>query len=196
MSRTGVAVVALTILVGACNSDGGGPNGDGGLAGAAEGAVDANAGGGDGGSGAAACVAAGGQCVQGVAYCAKVGPGANPGSCLDVGPAMLCCAVNADAGCSEIEASSYDQTCTGDSDCVTVSVGDPCMECVFACGENVGAINASAMAQYKADVAKTPAAVAACGCPLYLHPSKCCRSGQCHADSECLSPDPGDAGAE
>ena len=137
----------------------------------------------------AACVAAGGQCVSGVAFCANVGPGASPGSCLDVGPAMLCCAVNPDAGCTEIQASSYDQTCTRDSDCVAVSVGNACEECVFACGANVGAINAGAMAQYRVDVAKTPAGVAVCGCPEEAVTAPCCRNGQCHADNECVSAD-------
>ena len=143
-----------------------------------------------------ACVTAGGQCVQGVAYCAMVGPGATPGSCLDVGPTMLCCALNADAGCAEIQASSYDQSCANDSDCVTVNVGDPCEACVFACGENVSAINASAMARYKADVDKTPAAVALCGCPAFLRPPPCCRGGQCHADNECVPLDGSTDGAD
>ena len=116
-------------------------------------------------SGAAACVAAGGQCVQGVAFCANVGLGATSKSCLDVGPSMLCCAVDSDAGCTEIQASSYDQSCKGDSDCVTVSVGNACAECIFACGENVSAISIGAMAQYTADVDKTPAGAAECGCP-------------------------------
>jgi hypothetical protein len=99
-------------------------------------------------SGAAACEAAGGQCVAGVAFCANVGPGATAASCLDVRRDMLCCALNEDAGCTEIQASSYDQSCKSDSDCVKVDVGNACVACVFACGQNVGAINAGAMAQY------------------------------------------------
>jgi hypothetical protein len=145
--------------------------------------------------GAAACAAAGGQCVQGVAFCANVGPGAAAGSCLDVGPGTLCCAVNADAGCTEIEASSYDQTCTSDSDCVVVDVGNACEVCVFACGENRGAINVGAMAQYTADVSKTAAGFPACeGCPPEPMISPCCRGGQCHAGGGC-SPLDGSTGA-
>jgi hypothetical protein len=148
-----------------------------------------------GSGGAAACVAAGGQCVTGVAFCASVGTGATPASCLDISSDMLCCAVNEDAGCTEIQASSYDQSCKTDSDCVTVNVGNACAECVFACAENVGAINAGAMAQYNADVAKTPAGVASCNCPSEGIVVSCCRSGQCHADNECSSLD-GSAAAD
>jgi len=152
-------------------------------------------------SGPAACVAAGGHCVAGVAFCANVGPGATPKDCLNVGPGgMLCCAVNDDAGCTEIQASSYDQSCKSDSDCAMVSVGNACAECIFACGENVGAINVGALAQYMADVDKTPAGAASCGCPNFPRRPPCCRGGQCHADSECLSldgsTDAADASAE
>jgi hypothetical protein len=93
------------------------------------------------------------------------------------------------AGCAEIRASSYDQSCKSDSDCAMVNVGNACVECVFACGEHVGAINVGALAQYMADVDKTPAGAALCGCGLVLRPPLCCRSGQCHADNECLSLD-------
>jgi hypothetical protein len=106
-----------------------------------------------------------------------------------VGPTILCCAANADAGCTEIQASGYDQSCANDSDCVTVNVGDPCEACVFGCGENVGAISASAMSKYAADVANTPAAFAACGCPSEQVHAACCRGGQCHADNLCVSLD-------
>jgi hypothetical protein len=191
----GVSVpMALALLAFACSpSSGGGV--DGGTGDGNSAPTDATGGSEGGASGSAACVGAGGQCVQGVGYCANVGPGANPGSCLEVGPTMLCCAVNADAGCStEIRASTYDQTCMSDSDCVAVSVGDPCEECVFACGANSGAINAGAMAQYRADVANTPAGVASCGCPSEQLMAPCCRSGQCHADNECMSLD-GSTGA-
>jgi hypothetical protein len=140
-------------------------------------------------SGLAACRAAGGECVEGVGYCAMVGPGATPGSCLDQGPSTLCCAVSADAGCTQIQASSYDQSCASDSDCLAVSVGDPCMACVFGCHVNVGAISVNATAPYLADVKKTPASVALCGCPSIEPTPVCCRGGKCHADSECLPAD-------
>ena len=101
---------------------------------------------------------------------------------------MLCCATNPEAKCSVvIQASSYDQTCMSDSDCVKINVGNPCEECVFACEGSIGAINVGAMAQYTADVGKTAARVAGCGCPeetSYVIRA-CCRAGQCHADNEC-----------
>jgi hypothetical protein len=140
-------------------------------------------------SGPAACAAAGGHCVEGVAFCANVGPGATPKDCLAVGQSMLCCAVNEDAGCTEIQAASYDQSCATDSDCVEISVGNACYECVFSCYVTVGAINAGAMAQYRADVDKTPAGAALCGCPVFLRQPPCCRDGQCHSDNECMSVD-------
>jgi formylglycine-generating enzyme required for sulfatase activity len=90
-----------------------------------------------------------------------------------------------DAGCTEIAASSYDQSCKSDSDCVLVHVGSACGGCVFACGQNVGAVNAAATAQYIADVAKTPAGVGYCFCRFEAVPAPCCRDGQCHADDEC-----------
>ncbi len=148
--------------------------------------------------GAAACMAAGGQCIAGAGadFCANVGPGATAASCHDVSWDMLCCAVDEDAGCTEIEASSYDESCKSDSDCVTVNVGSTCSACVFACGQNVGAINAGAMAQYTADVAKTPAGAIPCFCPTGGLGVPCCRSGQCHAGNECSSLDGSTADAE
>jgi len=52
-------------------------------------------------------------------------------------------AKNADAGCTEIQASNYDQSCKTDSDCVMVPVGNTCTGCIFACGFNVGAARSS-----------------------------------------------------
>jgi formylglycine-generating enzyme required for sulfatase activity len=195
----GVSVGAATgLLIGSSGLPSSGVNGSGG-----SGAVSVAG----ASSGAAACVAAGGQCVAGVGFCANVGPGATPASCLDVSIDMLCCSVNEDAGCTEIEASSYDQSCKTDSECVTVSVGNACDECVFACVQSVGAINAGAMLEYNADVAKTPAGVALsvgqCNCPLERVLAPCCRGGQCHVDLECSNglmatdagPIGGDAGA-
>ena len=77
---------------------------------------------GDDASGAAACAAAGGQCEVG-AVCEEVAPGAcGPGGsvcCLHV----LCAD---DAKVQLIQASDYDQSCTVDSDCVEVYVGNAC----------------------------------------------------------------------
>jgi sulfatase modifying factor 1 len=121
---------------------------------------------------------------------APSGSGAVTGSIVaTAGASSGMATVDEDAGCTEIAASSYDQSCKSDTDCVTVNVGNACAECVFACAENVGAINAGAMGQYTADLAKTPAGVALCNCPSEGIVVPCCRSGQCHADNECLSLD-------
>ncbi len=96
-----------------------------------------------------------------------------------------------------IQASTYDQTCKVDSDCIEIPVGNTCNASTFVCGAK-GAINVGAKAQYTADVDKTPAAGAQC---LESQPSPlppCCVAGQCQA--ECLSPaeseDAGDANSD
>jgi hypothetical protein len=80
----------------------------------------------------------------------------------------------------EISASSYDQSCTADTDCVMVSAGDYCTSTACLCGGS--AISRSALAQFNANVAKTPVASGAvegadCGCPEAFGP--CCRQGKC-----------------
>ncbi len=94
-----------------------------------------------------------------------------------------------DAGCPDVEALSYDQSCKSDSDCVTVSVGSACLSCIFSCGGDVGSISAAALTQYIADFAKTPARDSTCGCPLVRSPRipACCRSDQCQVGNECSS---------
>ena len=97
-----------------------------------------------------------------------------------------------------IHASSYDQSCTTDSDCVAVAEGNACIACGFNCANAV--INVSAQAQYRADIANTPAGSSesdpACvsGCPAEFVP--CCRAGQCRTDSTCSMPAPADAGID
>jgi hypothetical protein len=91
-------------------------------------------------------------------------------------------------GVGPILASSYDRSCTKDSDCVAVGVGDACGPCDLDCPN--AAISVGAQAMYLADVAKTPAGTSN-GCTVscageVLGP--CCRDGQCHADLECSGP--------
>jgi len=81
-----------------------------------------------------------------------------------------------------ISASNYDQSCTVDSDCVQVSAGNYCSATTCQCGGS--AINVGALAQFKADVSKTPLGSGAlmgaiCGCPC--ESGAVCRSGQCQA---------------
>src|SRR5580698_4756351 len=78
-----------------------------------------------------ACAAAGGLC--GVSACSALGPqscGAAGGTCCLDGLSADCLA---EAGSPPIVASSYDQSCDVDSDCVAIGVGDPCEPCEVLC---------------------------------------------------------------
>jgi len=101
-----------------------------------------------------------------------------------------------DANVELIQASNYDQSCTVDSDCVSIAVGDACYPCVVAC-QTGGAIHRSALSSYQSDIAKTIGAGETsgvpCECPGETLP--CCRGGICHVDFTCESP-PADASAE
>jgi hypothetical protein len=68
-----------------------------------------------------------------------------------------------------------------------ISAGD---YCVAGCLCGGSAISATALAQFNADVAKTPLGSGAvqelpCNCPAEFAP--CCRQGQCVAGSACLA---------
>ena len=135
--------------------------------------------------GAGACAAVGGQCLVG-GVCASIatdqscGPGAD--CCLDV-----ICAPDVHYDIPP-KGSSYDQSCTADSDCVAVGFGDACLVCEIGCGANA-AISKSAEAQYRSDVAKTPANGTDCGCPEELPGGPCCIGGMCQFGSQCLAAD-------
>ncbi len=84
-----------------------------------------------------------------------------------------------------IQASSFDQSCKVDSDCVAVGEGDVCYPCIVACSN--AAINVSAKGQYDSVVSNTAPTnngdTTNCNCPASFNP--CCRDGICHADLEC-----------
>jgi hypothetical protein len=106
--------------------------------------------------------------------------------CSNDPPSETCTAAN-------IHASSYDQTCQTDSDCILVVDGYACASCAVCAP--LSAINRSAISQYAADVAKIVApAKAGGGCAPCCGPVQlaCCQGGLCHADTSCSS----DAGAE
>jgi hypothetical protein len=136
-------------------------------------------------SAGALCAAAGGQCLVG-GVCASVttdqscGPGAD--CCLDV-----TCAPDVHYDIPP-KGSSYDQSCTTDSDCLAVGFGDACLVCEIGCVANA-AISKSAEAQYRSDVAKTPANGVDCGCPEELPGGPCCIGGMCQFGSQCLAAD-------
>jgi hypothetical protein len=143
------------------------------------------------------CVLAGGQCGSTCAFSISASCGAAGGSC--------CVPCQADPDVHAISASNYDRSCTLDSDCVAVGVGDPCRPCDILCAGNA-AINKSSMSQYSKDVADSPALgdSAACSCaPTTL--SVCCNAGTC--DPSCgvdgstgpvqgVDAGPGDSGVE
>jgi hypothetical protein len=116
-------------------------------------------------------------------------------------------AINEDAAACFIEATSYDQSCSVDSDCVgqvnvfsgalpneiQVTFGNFCKD-MCLCGP--GAINSKAAQQYVADVTKTPlvrGAVPYEGCYCAPAGSLCCENGLC--SSQCILYAPIDAGS-
>src|SRR4029077_4047401 len=132
--------------------------------------------------GSAACAAAGGQCgYSGDSGCTIVGPEQACNS--DQPGGSFCCAVAPDASCKDggIRASSYNQSCTIDSDCIAIAEGDSCSLCGFNCPNT--AINVRDYGHYLADIAYTPAEISgqrqACSgvCPLRSAP--CCVGGTC-----------------
>jgi hypothetical protein len=91
----------------------------------------------------------------------------------------------ADAAAQNITASSYDQTCQSDSDCVSIAVGNFCVPSANS-GCPSAAINKGALAQYQADLAKTQASACTSfgACPnAYGIP--CCQSGSCTMSGSC-----------
>jgi hypothetical protein len=89
------------------------------------------------------------------------------------------------ASCTVVLASSYDQSCTADTDCVSVGQVSVCpATCVDFCP--LWTINRNAAAQYRAaltqDVPASPPTTpgvppSVCSCPPVLFP--CCRGGRC-----------------
>jgi hypothetical protein len=97
------------------------------------------------------------------------------------------------AVCVDIDLSSYDQSCTTDSDCAVVTSGELCAN-YCPCGGST--INESQLGRYRAAVADVP--TGECGCGLAGPPS--CVSGTCQFCSMTPGNDglpacPSDAGA-
>lgn len=109
-----------------------------------------------------------------------------PSYCVDASPSQSCVA-------ADIHASSYDQTCHTDSDCLLVVEGYACAGC-SVCAP-LSAISSSAVSQYEADVTKivgpttSGGGCAPCCGPVLL---ACCQGGQCQARTSCST----DGGAE
>ena len=94
-----------------------------------------------------------------------------------------------------IMASSYDQSCQKDSDCVAGLEGNFCQAGAYGNCTNA-TINKSALAQYQADVAKTMAGVCygVYGCTSEIPP--CCDNGVCTVSGQCFDVVTGDASTD
>jgi hypothetical protein len=151
-------------------------------------------GGADSAAAASECAAAGGQC--GTSACTALGPqscGTQGETCCLDGVGAACAA---GAGLPPILASNYDQSCSVDSDCVAIGVGDPCYVCEVAC-PGAAAINQTSLATYMADTARpvgSPGVV--CNCPLYDPSSVCCSAGTCKPHCLDVPAAAGDAGGD
>jgi hypothetical protein len=113
------------------------------------------------------------------AFCCERATGAPDGSGSVCAP---------DASAQVIMASSYDQTCAVDTDCVRVSQGNACDPCDFSCPN--ATIGSGALTKYTSDTSNLPAvlAVAHGACPeaCVSAGGPCCRGGQCVMGSQCL----------
>jgi formylglycine-generating enzyme required for sulfatase activity len=105
-------------------------------------------------------------------------------------------AVESDAAPScMISVSNYDQSCNVDSDCVGVTPGNYCgSNPTCNCGGFTDAINASALGQFNADLAKTPSGPqVTCPCPMSVEPPGtisivCCKNSTCGVCTTVLAP--------
>jgi hypothetical protein len=89
---------------------------------------------------------------------------------------------NVNQDCPILSPLRYDQSCTLASDCIAVGLGDSCLTCDIDCPN--WAINQSAMAQYRSDVAASPANGTNCSCPA-SPAGPCCVRGTCQLGSQC-----------
>ena len=137
---------------------------------------------------ASACIAAGGFCASGDFSC-SVGPqdcGFSGGFCC-VGNPPDAATTCTEANVKLIQASDYDQSCKVDTDCRQIAVGNACVPCAFGCPLG-GAISVSGLAQYRSDIANTPAVGQ--GCPLIPCETtmfSCCLGGKCQLASQCAN---------
>jgi hypothetical protein len=133
---------------------------------------------------ASTCVAEGGLCAAASTACgAIISSACGPSEVCCVGPCMV------DGNEVVIRASSYDQSCSTDSDCIAIATGGTCLPCIILCATTTAAINRAAQPEYMADISGTLAAAAhggGCGCPAGGLGEACCRGGMCSTD--CVAP--------
>ena len=90
----------------------------------------------------------------------------------------------ADGDLQRIAASSYDQSCQIDSDCVPVAETNFCGNMAICPN---AAINKNALSQYESDIAKTTVGMCfvSSSCPFSAGVGPCCRAGMCRMGLEC-----------
>jgi hypothetical protein len=135
----------------------------------------------------AAMAASGGGCSR------SINPGGGPGDGAAMNPDVTATIFggesdggdsDAGAGCTDIQASNYDLSCTSDTDCAIVGgFGNSCIVCLNCAG---AAINKASEGQYWIDQRKATAGLLPCVCPT--SPSSCCVRGVCQVGDLCESP--------
>jgi hypothetical protein len=152
MGRTGGAIAVLAIVVGACSSGSSGPKPP-----------------------VVACRSAN-DCFQTAVNSDEV----SAFCCLDGicafgdSPSLVDCT---DANVQLIQASSYDQTCTTNADCVEVAEGNACYPGFGQCP--MATINVGAQAQYNNDLSGTNANICRTLGDCVFTPAPCCIGGRC-----------------
>lgn len=123
--------------------------------------------------------------------CLAAAPESDAGDDAAISKAGTCSAANA-----EVRATDYDQSCTSNSDCVEIYVGNPC-SCEINCGTIPAAINKSVEPQYLTDVRNLPPISCACEVnpPFPVDVGPCCIAGTCQI-TQCRNPVPPDAATE
>jgi hypothetical protein len=104
----------------------------------------------------------------------------------------------------EIEATRYDQSCKQDSDCTVIVQGSSCYTCVWVCAYygqaashvslaslDPGAINVSAVSQYRSDVSQLVQGADPCSCPATtgVSLSARCIDGACQVSGDASAPE-------
>jgi hypothetical protein len=125
--------------------------------------------------------------------CSSAGCGGKAVVTMDAGSGTC------NASAPVILASSYDRSCTTDSDCLAISAGNSCDPCAFSCPN--AAINRVAYPKYMADTANLPATLAeekgVCASSCGLEPGPCCVCGTCQEGSQCSYVEgPADSGTD
>jgi hypothetical protein len=99
----------------------------------------------------------------------------------DAGQSGYC----ADADVQLIRASSYDQSCNADTDCVSVSEGNACETGFLDCPN--ATIGKGGLSQYQSDIAKVRSASSNTVASCFPYGVPCCRSGTCRNSTDCDS---------